>query len=106
MNFSAEFKLQIEGKCVSSILTKERNEGFTEFQEAFDKYGDTMGQVFWPTHESYLKGLSERNPEETFTLDVFGDSTETIFKKYFKNGKMFVSQAVVTYETFDESKLK
>lgn len=75
---------------------------------------DELGEVFiegrvtakWYSHERDLKDLSLKYPEVLFTVYGEGEESGDIWRKYFKNGKMQVCKAVITFPEFDEAKME
>lgn len=59
----------------------------------------------WYTHEQDMCKISELYPTHLFILYGFGEDKEDIWVKYFVNGKMQASKAILTYDRFDKSKL-
>jgi len=66
----------------------------------------TFNSKFY-NHEQFFLKLSsnDQNRDLLFTVDGEGEESGDIWKKYFKNGKMFVSQGRIVFDDFDESKL-
>ena len=83
-----------------------------EFIENWDfGYGegfllDPCESVKWYEHDSDMKFLSSKFPNELFILYGVGEENLDLWVKYYKNGKVQVSQGEVVYEEFDETKLK
>lgn len=71
---------------------------------SFDYDNQLSGK--WYDHEEHMKHISKQYPEQLFTLHGEGEEAGDLWKKYFKDGKMQFVRAVVTYEDFDEDKLK
>jgi len=67
---------------------------------AFD--GETCS---WYKHEKDMMKYSEEHPSTVFELVGVGEDDGDMWKKYFKNGDMQVSKAVITYEEYDKNKL-
>lgn len=64
------------------------------------------GAVKWYAWKDDCLAVSRIFPEELIYLEGDGEEQGDQWKAYFKNGKAQVSKAVITFEPFDESKLK
>jgi hypothetical protein len=73
----------------------------------YDKYymNGTGYEIKWYEHENHLKAYSLKYPDTLFTLEGEGEESGDVWKKYFKNGKMFKAKAQITFEEFNEEKL-
>jgi len=60
----------------------------------------------WYNHQDDMLTLSKIYPNVVFVLEGEGEESEDLWIKYFKNGKMQVCKAEITFEKFDENKLK
>jgi len=67
---------------------------------AFD--GETCS---WYKHERDMLKYSKKFPGTVFELIGVGEDDDDMWKKYFKNGDVQISRAVITYEEYDEDKL-
>lgn len=69
-------------------------------------YDPFESECKWYEHEEDMKKVSKEYPETIFVLEGDGEESGDIWKKYFMNGKMQSCKAIMTFENFDESKLK
>ena len=60
----------------------------------------------WYDQEQDMKIFSEKFPTVIFKLQGAGEDMGDLWVKYFKNGKMQKCIAIISYEEYDESKLK
>jgi hypothetical protein len=103
MGYYTNYKLEIMNS------TAEEN---TQIKEYIDK-DDYMYYAFnyedlckWYDHEVDMNILSQKFPNVVFKLSGEGEESGDIWVKYFKDGKMQYCPAIITFEEFDESKLK
>lgn len=62
--------------------------------------------VKWYEHEQNMREWSARAPGVLFTLEGEGEEAGDLWKKYFKDGKMQICRAILTFEPYDPAKLK
>lgn len=60
----------------------------------------------WYEHEADMLAISKRFPKDLFHLYGDGEESGDMWHKYFKNGKMQICKAQITFEPFNEAKLK
>jgi len=84
---------------------------------AFDCNGGSRGPHTWYDHEDDMKRFSKFFPDVLFELsgegensgDMLsgeGENSGDIWRKYFLDGKMQIVNAKITFDDFDEEKLK
>lgn len=115
MGYYTRYDLEADKPSVElsqAIDTKEFSSGYNLFprgcdndrdNDEWDTGGDTCK---WYEHEDDIRALSLRFPAVLFTLHGTGEEQGDEWYKYFKGGKMQECRAVVTFEPYDESKLK
>ena len=60
----------------------------------------------WYYHDEEMIELSKQFPETVFYLYGEGEESGDLWYQYYKNGKSQYCPAIVTYEPYDESKLR
>ena len=60
----------------------------------------------WYECEEHMKQVSKLFPDQLLSVEVEGEESGDIWKGYFKNGKMQICNAIITFEPYDETKLK
>ena len=60
----------------------------------------------WNNWEGDMKELSNKYPKTLFKLEAFTRETGNKTKVYFKGGKMQICKAKITFEYYNEDKLK
>ena len=69
-------------------------------------WNNDLNETKWYEHEEDMKRVSKAFPETLFILEGNGEEKGDIWRKYFKNGKVQVSKIVISFDAFDEKKLK
>lgn len=83
-----------------------------EIQDAIEKkseytfYSGVASDVKWYDWHDHCSEVSEEFPAYLITIEGDGEEQGDQWKAYFLNGKSQVCKAVMTFEEFDESKLK
>lgn len=91
---------------IKEILNSISEKDFEGLNYAVGVDGDCLDEVKWYEHETDMRKLSLQFPEIVFVLNGEGEENDDTWYKYFKNGKMQDCYAEITYDEFDESKLK
>ena len=73
---------------------------------AFDENGETLQECKWYESTNDLKAFSKRYPTVLFELKGEGEESGDIWTEYFLNGKSQRCKVIMTYEKFDENKMK
>jgi hypothetical protein len=108
MGYSTNFYLEVkDGELgISEILQSLNEDEFDDLFWAIDEDGDTRDEAKWYNHEKDMVRLSLKFPDVVFELRGEGEENDDMWYKYFKNGKMQSCYAKITYDEYDESKLK
>lgn len=75
-------------------------------EEVFDFEMDSNGECKWYEHDEEMIELSKQFPETVFCLYGNGEENSDTWYTYYKNGKKQYCPAKITYDEYDESKLK
>jgi len=102
MGYYTRYELDVDGD--SSLIAELLNNN-EEASYALCENGDTEESCKWYNHEIAIKEFSKKHPDTIFKLSGVGEESPDLWVKYFKDGKMQVCTAVITYDAFDESKL-
>ena len=87
----------------------------TNKKEDFDLYEEEINEEYdvylgedtkWYDFDDDMKKYSKQHPDLLFTFHTVGEEHDDSAMRYFKNGKYFIAEAEITYEPYDESKLK
>lgn len=73
---------------------------------AVDEHGETTTETKWYTHREDMIEYSRYFPYTVFCLTGFGEENEDVWKEYYKGGKFQHSPAKMTFESYDENKLR
>lgn len=122
MGYYTRFKLNtINNKYkVSDIIcymkkASHESDAYYPFKREFDDYlfdesisdfeMDSVESKWYEHHEEMIE-LSKRFPETIFCLYGDGEENGDTWYKYYKNGKSQYCPAKITYDEYDESKLR
>lgn len=90
------------GLLVDDIRSPEHELALTKMAD-YDVFEESCT---WYEHEVDLKEYSAKFPNQLFRLRGEGEEPLDVWIKYFKNGRMQRCPAKVTFDDFDEFKLK
>ena len=95
--------IEVGFDILSEVMKEEVEDGHTYI---LGNIIDGGGDGTWRTDEVEMKRLSAlpKYKDVLFTLHGEGEDTRELFYKYFKNGKMQVCRAEITYPEFSEDK--
>jgi hypothetical protein len=100
MGYQTNYNLKVTPESDEVWSAIEENE---EISYAVGEYKDSCK---WYEHDSDMINFSKQFPDALFTLNGEGEEAGDIWITYYKNGKMQQCPAKITYDEFDESKLK
>ena len=102
MGYYTRYTLEVDS-CPDELYEIFENDYYGLKSAYFEKFRETLK---WYRHEEEMKELSNKFPDILFTLSGEGEDQGDLWRKYFKNGKMQKVDGIISYENFDEGKLK
>ena len=105
MGYYTSYNLSVSGGEELPIIAELRAR-YRNAEYVLDENGDTYDSCKWYDHEEELIDFSKDHPDLLFTLNGEGEDSGDMWFKYFKNGKIQRCQANITFDEYDESKLK
>lgn len=122
MGYMTRYDLEVEGATYKEEVTGEDADGNTvtvfvtkqiNLETLKREISNEVGYDYafsdeckWYDHDDDMKKFSKKYPEILFILSGEGEESGDLWRKYYKNGKVQVAEAVISYEPFDEGKLK
>lgn len=102
MGYYTDFKLTIES---DHFVTDEMRETLDEIS-TYEWSDDLTTNGKWYPWEVDMRLISLKFPGVLFKLHGEGEEGGDIWEAYFKDGKAQMCQAMITFQPFDESKMK
>lgn len=100
MGYYTRYELKVEP------YSHEIDEAINEDENLDYAIGEYKQECKWYDHDADMINFSKQFPETLFTLKGEGEEAGDLWVIYYKNGKMQHCPAKLTYDEFDESKLK
>jgi hypothetical protein len=99
MSYKTRFSLSVVNDC---------DKVFLEFIEKHRLYAiwNYNRKAIWLNHEKDMRLLSRKFPSLLFKLEGMGESISDIWVKYFKDGRMQLCRAVISFEPFNDDELE
>lgn len=104
MGYYTYYSLEVIGEDTENVIKELRSEN-DNAEYAFTESGDSYDSLKWYDYEKDMRSFSTRFPDLIFKLSGEGEEPGDLWIRYFKNGKMQYSKAIITYEPFNEGKL-
>lgn len=105
MGYLTSYELEVKTDNEYEII-KEFLDEYDSHCYAISELGESYQECKWYSHERELKEFTKKYIDILFVLNGRGEENDDIWVKYFKNGKVQECRAKITFEDFDESKLK
>lgn len=107
MGYYTNYNLKVkEGDLKIQEILDQVEGKFQGIDYAVDTDGSSLDSVKWYEHEADMHFLSLEFPSIVFELHGEGEESGDVWYKYFKNGKMQHCPAKISFDEYDESKLK
>lgn len=104
-NLSLQSKNVVDKPANSLEIIAQLREECEEAHYALDDQGNGQMETSWDAIDD-LPAFSLKHPDVIFAIDYTGDDSEDFGFLYVMNGKSQDCPAIITYDEFDESKLK
>lgn len=104
MGYYTDFIINVEGEEMSDDIVNAIT-SISQFE--FEWHDDEISTYSkWYDCDDDMRELSELFPDKLFRVDGQGEDPDDIWRLYWKNGKVQESKRTVSYEPFDETKLR
>ena len=104
MGYNTRYELSLVGNNDNSII-KDLKDSNEEANYCLCDDGTSHRSGKWYDHEEDLIMFSQKHKDVLFKLSGEGEKADYLWHKYFKNGKVQVCKAVITFHDFDEKML-
>jgi hypothetical protein len=102
MGYYTRFTLSTDGAVDDEVIA----EKLTEISQYTWRADLQLDEAKWYDYHKDMTKLSNLYPTSTFTLEGVGEEQGDHWIAYYKNGKSQTTEAIITFEPFDETKLK
>lgn len=107
MGYSTGYSLEVlESDKSFEEIYNEVVYDYEDIEWAMDENGQRNEPCKWYDHEEHMKEISKLYPGVIFKLHGEGEESGDVWYKYFKDGKMQDCPARLTFDEYDENKLK
>ncbi|MGN4664765.1 hypothetical protein ACTFRP_02525 [Bacillus cereus group sp. MYBK234-1] len=113
MGYYTTHTLNAKNEDISKILSDLREKmeaGVLDFHTdifyALQMDGNYYDAVKWYNYENEMSAISRLYPEVVFELTGEGEESGDLWRDYYKNGKVQSCITKITYDEYDESKLR
>ena len=104
MGYYTDFKVSSK-----DILPKEYQQQLEEIS-SYNFHDDgnelLLLEAKWYDHDTHMAALSLLYPNVLFSVEGEGEESGDLWKAYYKNGKSQTCEAIITFEPYDEGKMK
>ena len=105
---AAKLKGELKKIALEGIAAKEKRviRDPKSLVKEYLSFNPFEGSTKWYEYDENMKTISKKYPETIFILEGEGEESGDIWKRYYLNGKVQVAEAKISYDEFDEKKLK
>ncbi|MGG3890206.1 hypothetical protein [Metabacillus fastidiosus] len=104
MGYYTEHTLEILGGHYDILEEIVENDPDTFY--GIDTNEEPLDSVKWYSHQEDMRKISKQYPDLVFKLSGNGEESGDMWIEYYKNGLMQNCHAKITFDEYDESKLK
>lgn len=105
MGYRSYYTLTVHSENEADLIKQLREEN-DEARYAFDDEGVPQDELTWYDSDDDMKSFSLKHPGVLFEMFRKGEENEDMSYTYYKDGKQHHCPAIITYDDFDETKLK
>lgn len=107
MGYRTYFEIEVIKDGITDQEIQQHYDDISELaDDRFDEHGRTEEDISWYDYEEDMRAHSLKHPNTLFKMHGQGEENDDMWKAYFLNGKMQSCPAIITFDEFDESKLK
>lgn len=104
MGYYTRHNLEIIKGCTG--LISELRDSCDDAKYSFGDDGRCEESTKWYSHEEDLISFSKKHPEAIFLLHGEGEENLDVWREYYKNGRVQVCKAIISFDDFNENKLR
>lgn len=106
MGYCTDFELMVDGN-VDIVEIKQKLDHLSTYDFYLkERCVLSLDEAKWYDHVKNMRELSSFYPDVVFTLFGVGEEQGDIWREYYKGGRLQRENAKITFDPYDESKLR